>query len=129
MSISIEHVAIAAQDTDALARWYCEHLGFSVRNKNDRTPPQYFLAQGDGPVLLELIPAGDSPRAERRENDPGHSHFAFHVSDFDETHRRLAGAGIRFTGPPNVRPDGTKLAFFYDGEGNLLQIVYRPKSL
>lgn len=129
MSLSIEHVAIAAQDTNALARWYCEHLGFSVRNKSDRTPPQYFLSQGNGPVLVELIPAGDSSRAERRENDPGHSHFAFLVGDFDGTHRRLIAAGIRFTGPPNVRPDGTKLAFFYDGEGNLLQIVYRPKPL
>lgn len=129
MSTSIEHFAIAAQDTDALARWYCERLGFSVRNKNDRTPPQYFLAQGDGPVLLELIPANDSQRAGRRENDPGHSHFAFRVDDFDGLHQRLLSAGVRFTGPPNVRPDGTKLAFFHDGEGNLLQIVYRPRPL
>ena len=129
MPMSIEHFAIAAQDTDALARWYCEHLGFSVRDKNDRTPPQYFLAQGAGPVLLELIPANDSGRVERQSSDPGHSHLAFHVDDFDALHRRLINAGIRFSGPLNVRPDGTKLVFFYDGEGNLLQIVYRPKPL
>lgn len=125
----IEHFAIAAQDTDALAQWYCKHLDFSVRLKVDRTPPAYFLAQGDGPVLVELIPANDSKRVERRENDPGHSHFAFLVDDFDGVYQHLLNQGVRFAGPPNVRPDGTKLAFFYDGEGNLLQIVYRPKPL
>lgn len=129
MSMSIEHFAIAAQDTDTLARWYCEHLGCSVRFKNDRTPPIYFLAQGDGPVLVELIPANDSRPVERRSDDPGHSHLAFHVDDFDAVHQRLAGAGVRFTAPPTARPDGTKLAFFHDGEGNLLQIIYRPRPL
>lgn len=127
--MTIEHFAIAAQDTDALARWYCGHLGFSVRDKNDQKPPQYFLAQGDGPVLLELIPARDAGRVERQSSDPGHSHFAFHVDDFDAVYQRLTDVGIRFTGPPNIRPDGTKLAFFYDGEGNLLQIVHRPRPL
>ena len=129
MSMSIEHFAIAAQDPDALARWYCDHLGCSVRFKNDRTPPIYFLAQGDGPVLLELMPANDSERAERQSSDPGHSHLAFFVDDFDGVHQRLLNAGVRFTAPPVARPDGAKLAFFHDGEGNLLQIIYRPRPL
>jgi catechol 2,3-dioxygenase-like lactoylglutathione lyase family enzyme len=127
--MSIEHFAIAAQDTDALARWYGEHLGFSVRFKNDQTPPIYFLAQGDGPVLVEIIPANASKRVDRQSSDPGHSHLAFHVDDFDAAHQRLLSSGIHFTAPPIARPDGTKLAFFHDGEGNLLQIIYRPKPL
>jgi glyoxylase I family protein len=129
MSLSIEHAAIAAEDTDALAEWYCTHFGFTIRTRGDQPPRPYFLAHPQSPVLIELIPVNGSPRAERQEADPGHSHFAFKVDDFEATYKRLVDAGIRFAGPPNIRPNGTKLAFFYDGEGNLLQIVYRPQPL
>lgn len=68
---AVEHVAIAAKDTNALARSYCSTLGFSI------------------------VVAARSPQSTWS------------------------------VGPPGER----RLTLVTDPEGNLLQLVYRPRPL
>lgn len=126
MYAGIEHTAIAARDTTALCHWYCETFGFHVAYDNKKTPPTYFVKLGTG--LLELIPAGEAARAERESADPGLSHFAVSVEDFDAAVQDLTGKGVTLE---NVREasGGVKVGFLKDPEGNLLQIIYRPNPL
>jgi glyoxylase I family protein len=125
---AIEHVAIAARDTAALARWYCDTLGF--RAVVDGGPGGiWFVGPPEGAALVEIVPATAAPRAERERNDPGWSHLAFTVSDFDAVVDSLTARGVAFTGAPSGAPGQRRLAFFLDLEGNVLQLVQRPSPL
>ncbi len=125
---SIEHMAIASPNTAALARWYVDVLGFRV--VIDGGPSgTYFVGPPEGAALVEIIKATDAPRHERARNDPGWSHLAFTVSDFDKAVEELTAKGVTFTDAPSMSGGGDRLAFFLDGDGNVLQIVSRPQPL
>ena len=122
----IEHIAIAAQDTTALCGWYCGTFGFGVAYDNKKSPPTYFVKLGTG--LIELIPASQAQRVGRENADPGLSHLALSVDDFDAAAANLKAKGIALE---NVREasGGVKVGFLKDPEGNLLQIISRPNPL
>ena len=123
----IEHMAIAAKDTAALARWYQDRLGFTVAYDNKKDPPTIFVRLGEG-SLLEIIPASQEPRRERKTSDPGMSHFAISVQDFEAVQADLTAKGIEVR---DIREAsrGVKVGFFEDPEGNLVQVIYRPEPL
>ena len=124
MITSIEHLAIAASDPAALARWYCETLGFeeAAAFESDRT---YFIRLPSG-GMLEIIPA--STASSVREGKHGFDHLAFSVDNFGSSYRDLQMKGIRFTGPVRGVPGENQIVFFHDPEGNLLQLVHRVKK-
>src|SRR5687768_9832277 len=93
---SVEHMAIAAKETGALARWYIDTLGF--RPVVDGGPTgTWFIGPPEGAALIEIIAASAAPAQERARNDPGWSHLAFTVSDFDATVEDLKAKGVVFT--------------------------------
>lgn len=124
----IEHVAIAAKDTDALSKWYCDVLDFSVAYKNVRTPPTYFV-RGTYGSMIEIIPANDAPPVAHDEKDAGLRHLAISVDDFDAACADLKSKGVSFIAAPKEASGGVKLVFFTDPEGNLLHLIYRPNPL
>jgi catechol 2,3-dioxygenase-like lactoylglutathione lyase family enzyme len=124
---SVEHMAIAAQDTARLARWYVDNLGFEVVTDGGQGGIWFVGPKGTG-ATIELIPASQAARGERARNDPGWSHLAFTVSDFAAAQRDLEAKGITFQDSREM-PNGGKIGFFPDAEGNVLQIVQRPKPL
>ena len=127
---SVEHMAIAAKDTAGLAKWYLDTLGF--RTIVDGGPKGiWFVGPPEGEALIEIVPATEAQRVAREQNDPGWSHLAFTVTDFDDVVGMLRSKGIEFTGnAANMgKPGERRIAFFPDGEGNILQIVQRPQPL
>jgi glyoxylase I family protein len=124
---SVEHMAIAAQDTAKLARWYVDNMGFEVVTDGGPGGIWFIGPKGTG-ATIELIPASQAARGERARNDPGWSHLAFTVDDFAAAQRELESKGIKFQDTREM-PNGGKIGFFPDGEGNVLQIVQRPKPL
>lgn len=126
MYLGIEHTAIAASNTTALATWYCDTFGFSVAYKNQKDPPTFFVKLGDG--LLEIIPANDTQRSNRENADPGLSHFAISVDDFDTAVAALAKKEIEVTGIREAS-GGVQVGFVMDPENNALQIIRRPNPL
>jgi catechol 2,3-dioxygenase-like lactoylglutathione lyase family enzyme len=127
MYSGIEHFAISAKDTARLARWYRDLLGFTVAYDNQKEPPTFFIRLGTG-SLLELIPAGEAVRQGRKTNDPGMSHFALSVGDFERAQADLRAKGIELR---DIREAsrGVKVGYFDDPEGNLVQVIYRPEPL
>ncbi|MDR0814736.1 MAG: VOC family protein, partial [Bacteroidales bacterium] len=49
----IDHPAIAASDVDALAKWYCDVLGYTVFFSSDK--PLYIIQAPDG-TYIEVMP-------------------------------------------------------------------------
>lgn len=126
MYCGIEHTAIAAQNTMDLCAWYCEVFGFRVVYDNKKSPPTFFIKLGDG--LIELIPAGEKARTFRENADPGLSHFAISVSNFDAVLADLEKKKVIVTGVREAS-GGVKVGFISDPEGNLLQVIHRPNPL
>jgi glyoxylase I family protein len=135
---SVEHVAIAAKNTEALARWYCDTLGFRVvvpgRSQAAGMGGQggqgtWFVGPPEGGAVVEIIPAGDAPRTDHAPDDAGMRHIAFTVDDFDAVYNALVAKQVPFTGDVIGAPGERRIAFFTDPEGNLLQLVYRPQPL
>ena len=121
-------MAIAANETGALARWYIDTLGFRAVVDGGPTGT-WFIVPPEGGALIEIIAASDAPAQERARNDPGWSHLAFTVSDFDATVEDLKAKGVVFTDVSAMQASGSRLAFFLDRDGNVLQIVSRLKPL
>ncbi len=128
MIAGIEHIGIAAQDTTALADWYCGTLGFRIVSQSDDVPPSYFVAAPND-VMLEIISANRTPRADHEPSDPGIRHIAIGVDDFEGTVAELEQKGVTFAGEVIDLPGGGNVVFFTDPEGNLLHLVSRPEPL
>ena len=124
---AIEHMAIAATDTAALARWYRDTLGFRVVVEGG--DGIWFVGPSDGQALIEIVKATNAPRVPRERNDPGWSHLAFTVADFEATCDELKAKGVTITGMTGSGPNERRLAYFEDPDGNVLQLVYRPQPL
>jgi len=119
----LEHTAIASPDPQSLAGWYVKYLGFVI---NFKYAGNYFVKAPDG-AMLEIIPA-KGPALPAQNTTPGFRHLAIAVSDFDAALADLKAKGVQFIGEP-IANDGNRLAFFPDGDGNLLHLVAREHPL
>jgi catechol 2,3-dioxygenase-like lactoylglutathione lyase family enzyme len=126
MKISVEHIAIPANDPVALKNWYERVLGAKPVFDNGQKPPTCLLALGN--VWFEIY-AAETPLPARGNNKlAGFRHLALRVDSLDAAKTELEKRGVQFT--EDVRPaaGGGRVLFFEDGEGNLLHLVERPKD-
>lgn len=127
---AIDHPAIACQDVEAQAEWYCRILEMRVVARSNATPPAMVIGYDDdlrGGAKIELMPvrdAGPKPTDVPRFCT-GLRHLALRVSSFDEAYARLTEAGVEFLFEPTTAMGGGKIVSFRDPEGNELQIVER----
>jgi len=124
MITALEHLAIASDDSASLARWYCEVLGFKMvyASEKDRI---YFVSLPRGDTL-EIMASSGAARVDHAPKDPGLRHIALEVDDFDSTYQELQAKGIVFQDIITT-PDGDRLVFFADPDGNLLHLVWRRR--
>ena len=124
----IEHVTIAARDTEGLAGWYCDTFGFTVAYKNKKEPPTFFVKLGSA-SMIEIVPANDSEPCGHGLTDAGLRHLAVTSDDFDDDHARLQEAGVNFADEPKEASGGVRVVYFTDPEGNPIHLIYRPNPL
>jgi len=124
--MGIDHPAVAAEDVEQLADWYCRVLNYEKVFRHDK--PVWLLRAADG-TLLEVMPRDQTPRPQRTTWTPGWSHLALRVDDFDEAVRELESRGVTFTGETINAIGGGRVRNFNDPEGNMLQILERPTDL
>lgn len=127
MVIGVDHVALAAKDSRALAEWYCSLLGMRILFQNEKEPPTY-LVGGTMGAVLEIMPDNGAERTKHQPLDPGIRHIAFRVTDFDAAYAALQGKVLGLTAPAPAAGGG-QIAFFHDLEGNLVQLVSRDSEL
>ena len=123
----LEHIAICAEDTEALANWYVDTFGYEICYRGSKTPATFFVKQPGG-SMLEIMGA-KGPRPQRADADGGLAHLAIAVTDFDAAYADLQAKGVNFTSEPKEASGGIKVVFFTDPEGNLIQAIYRPNAL
>jgi catechol 2,3-dioxygenase-like lactoylglutathione lyase family enzyme len=125
----IEHVGILARDSESLAAWYQQTLGWHAVWISETKPRTFFLASANG-SMVEIIASKKTGQGSLPElGDPGHRHLAIAVDDFDKAYAALQAKKVNFIEPPKEGSGGTKVVFFRDCEGNILHLIRRPTPL
>jgi glyoxylase I family protein len=126
MITGIEHTAIASPDPERLAKWYADHLNFTInyRSSNSRT---HFVKAPDG-SMIEIIESKGPAPGPAGMKDPGIRHLALLVADFPAACERLKQLGVPFLSDPETK-GGNSTVFFTDCDGNILHLLHREKPL
>jgi glyoxylase I family protein len=118
----IDHPAVAAENVDELADWYCSVLGYEPLFRDPR--PIRLLRAEDGSIL-EILPKDDNARPVRTNLTPGWSHVAFKVDDIEAGIQHLDNHSIKWSSVLSPATGGGRVRTFFDPEGNVLQLIER----
>ena len=118
----IDHPAVAAENVQTLANWYCDVLGYELLFIDPR--PIRLLKAEDGSIL-EILPIDNNPRPTRTNLTPGWSHVAFKVDDIEAGIQHLDNHNIKWSSVLSPATGGGRVRTFFDPEGNVLQLVER----
>jgi len=127
----VYHIGIPVNDMDRAIKFYTEVLGMTIAklNRDDMGAKlnRADLRSGDEMVVLFQRP---SPIKRDALQEDGATHHAFVVDpeDFELAVDKMEEWGVKLHGTPTVnRPSGRGL-YFFDPDGNLLQLYAPPKS-
>jgi glyoxylase I family protein len=118
----VDHPAIAVQDVDKMADWFCTILGYKKYYRHDK--PVWMLLAPDN-TLLEIMPIDDTPRPTRTTWTPGWSHLALRVENIEQAIAYLEEHNVTWTSDLTDAIGGGRVRAFADPEGNMLQVVER----
>lgn len=127
--MKIEHVALNVPDPLAMARWYVEHLGLTVKRRFLEAPWAHFLADDSGTVMLELYGNQKAPMLDLPSVAPAALHLAFVSSQIEADILRLTRAGATHVSGPDSTANGDQLAMLRDPWGVCVQLVKRAEAL
>ncbi len=116
LELGVHHVSINVDDLEANLAFYVDQLGLEVLPRPDFGFPGAWLRSG--PQELHLIQVED-------HEAPKGQHFAFRVTNLDETLEALQAKGIEVSKAFEL-PNGRQ-AFLHDPAGNMLELN-EPKS-
>lgn len=122
--MKFEHFALNVPEPVAQARWYVEHLGFTVARKRDDAPFMHFLADETGRIVLELYRNPKAAIPDYTAMEPLTFHLAVVSADAAGDRARLeeAGATLLFEDPQS---DGSLMIMLRDPWGVPLQLCQR----
>jgi uncharacterized glyoxalase superfamily protein PhnB len=123
--VKIEHAAIQVQDPIAVARWYVEHCGLTVKRAQSEPPFGHFLADQGDAVMLEIYNNPKATVPDYRQMDPLVLHIAFAVDDVSRVRARLVAAGASPEGEVQITAAGDHMAMLRDPWGLAIQLVRR----
>jgi len=127
--MKIEHTAYQVEDPVAMARWYVEHLGLTVKRAQSESPFGQFLADDGGAVMLELYRNPKVAVPNYRSIDPLILHIAFWADDVEAVRTRLLAAGATPEGEAVLTPAGDHVAMLRDPWGLSIQFVHRAQPM
>ena len=127
--MKLEHTAYQVEDPPALARWYVEHLGLTVKRSQAASPFGYFLADEGDAVMLEFYRQPQLPVPDYRSLDPLILHLAFWADDVAATRARLIAAGATPVGEIAKNDQGDTVAMLRDPWGIPVQLVRRERTM
>lgn len=127
--MKIEHLALNVPDPLAMARWYVDHLGLTVKRRYLEAPWGHFLADDSGTVMIELYGNSKAPALDLPNVAPPALHLAFVSSDVAADVAKLTAAGATLVSGPETAANGDGLAMLRDPWGVCLQLVKRTQSM
>lgn len=120
--LGVDHPAVAADDVEKLADWYCDVFGYKKYFRHDK--PVWMLIAPDN-TMLEVMPKDDTLRPTRTTWTPGWSHLALRVENIDEAIDHLDSHGVVWESKTTQAIGGGRVRTLFDPDGNMLQILER----
>ena len=126
----VEHIAFNVPDPNSMARWYCEHLGFTIKRKVMQEPWAHFIVDQHGSFMIEIYGNTSQPIPDYAQVAPATLHLAFVSNDLEADRERLLKAGATsVTDGIEPLPGGDAMTFLRDPWGITLQLVKRAKPM
>jgi catechol 2,3-dioxygenase-like lactoylglutathione lyase family enzyme len=114
------HVAIFTRQFDAMLAFYTQTLGLKITRRWDDVTIVFIDI---GSTTIELIGRDTAPPAG---SEPGAiHHIALHVDSVDAGFAEWSAKGVRVKSAPANFKD-VRICFFYDPDGNTLELVEDP---
>ena len=118
------HTRIRVSDLDRSIAWYCDHLGFQVKSRSDRSPAGNQIAHLELPGNEHTIEFTYSPEYQLNVQEDL-LHFAIGVPDLIAFCDRLERKGLDIW-PADWRktfPAGRKMAFATDPDNYEIELL------
>ncbi|NJK89508.1 MAG: 4Fe-4S binding protein [Myxococcales bacterium] len=131
---SVEEVRLRVRDVAASASFFLDVLGFTRAGASASDASQVLDLGGARVNLRQARSSARPVPADSRSNDLWFQHLAIVVSDMDEAHQKLVGAGVSAisSGGPQTIPmsnavaGGIRAWYFRDLDGHPLEIIWYP---
>ena len=136
---TLEHVGITVKDLDKALKFYSEILEFPVLSRKENPELKVAYAQiqiGQSKVEifspLEGKPSRPRPAecgmegvGARIRETTGLNHLSINVDNIDAVFEKLKNKGVLFILEPKLMGTGSKIAFFTDPDGTLIELIQR----
>ena len=123
------HTRVRVGNLDASIAYYCDHLGFKVKSRSEKSPAGNQICHLELPGNAHTLELTYSDDYEM--NVPGDlMHFAIGVPDLIALCDELEKKGLEIW-PGDWRktfPEGRKMAFVDDPDGYEIELLERPDS-
>ena len=127
--MNFEHVAFLVDDPNAMADWYCEHLGMKVMRTGGPPTHMTFLADAAGQTMFEIYTREDLETPDYASMHPTVLHFAFQSDDVSGDRERLIAAGATAVDEIAVTDAGDELTMLRDPWGVVIQVLKRKEPM
>ena len=127
----IYHVGIPVNDVARAVKFYTEILGMTIAKLNRDDMGDHLsradLRSGNDMVVLFQRP---KPVEKNALAEDGATHHAFMVDeqDFDLAEKKMTDWGVKVYKIPTVERASGRGFYFFDPDGNLLQLYARPRA-
>jgi glyoxylase I family protein len=115
--LGTHHVALRTPNFAAMEKFYAETLGFPVVRRWDDVKIIFINV---GSTTIELL-GRDDATADTQPTG-GWDHLALHVASVEDAFAELVAKGVKIRSEPRDFRD-VRIAFFYDPDGNVLELV------
>ena len=136
MKLKLHHVNFATTDVAAMDAFYRDVLdmqtipGMGVNRVKDQGYPGDVAFVTDGAMQMHIAEKdmGVGFRTGQVVNPVQRGHIAFRTDDLDAFKRRLDAKGISYSDFGDWAMTGWKQIFFYDPDGNVVEVHQAPEG-
>jgi catechol 2,3-dioxygenase-like lactoylglutathione lyase family enzyme len=135
MITGIYHTSFTVSDLDRSIAFYTGIIGMRLVRRHESSSAYHrmirrpevkvrvaFLEMGGHFVELIQHTAGGAGTADFYHNHVRAAHLSFFADDVQRTYEELMARGVRFATPPQTGATGRKAVYFYDPDGNALEL-------
>jgi catechol 2,3-dioxygenase-like lactoylglutathione lyase family enzyme len=125
----IEHIGFVVKDSEAMARWYQEALGFNVLNSFETENGHVaFIQCRQTGLIFELITDRKLACIEEVLSHPLQLHIAFKSSNIEADKNRLLELGAEFVTDCATGDPEASVLIVKDPWGNFIQLAQRKEA-
>ncbi|MBC2716633.1 MAG: VOC family protein [Desulfobacteraceae bacterium] len=126
---TIEHIGFVVKDSEGMARWYHEALGFKVLNSFETENGHVaFIKCSETGLIFELITDINLACIEEALSHPLQLHIAFKSKNIESDKDRLLKLGAEFVTDCATPDPEAKVLIVKDPWGNFIQLAQRKED-